>query len=249
MEVATQSEIHYITRHNLNQDSYLEKIVYPNMRSNYYWSNNFSKEFYIDLAYAGFISITTQDSESNILLLPEMQFAYSILDFENLHISKKVKSLMRKGSFRFSINQRFYDVLEAIINHHDDNWLYGRYEELLEDIQHTPKNKRDFRIISVEVTCSFTGKLIAGEVGYIIGRTYTSLTGFSSKERAYSNYGNLQMVLLSQVLQKNGFAFWNLGHPYMEYKNSLGAKIYTREEFLKRWKIARDEKLPKLDYR
>jgi len=249
MEVSTEPEIHYITKYNLQQNFYLEKIVYPNMRCNYYWSNNFSKEFYIDLAYAGFISITTQDSQSNMLLLPEMQFAYSILDFKNLHISKKVKSLMKKGGFRFSVNKRFYDVIEAIINHHSDNWLYGRYEEMLEDLYTTPKNKRDFRVISVEVTCAFTGKLIAGEVGYIIGRTYTSLTGFSSKERIYRNYGNLQMVLLSKVLEKNGFAFWNLGHPYMEYKNSLGAKIYTREEFLKRWKVARDEKLPKLDYK
>ncbi|SHO80584.1 Leucyl/phenylalanyl-tRNA--protein transferase [hydrothermal vent metagenome] len=249
MELLREPEIHYITKHNLQNDSFLEKVVYPNMRCNYYWSNNFSKEFYIDLAYAGFITITTEDSQSNLLLLPEIEFAYSILDFKNLHISKKVKSLIKKGGFRFSINQRFYEVLEAIANHHNHNWLYGKYEELLEDLYRSHKNKKDFRVISVEVICSFTGKLIAGEVGYIIGRTYTSLTGFSSKEKIYRNYGNLQMVLLSKLLEKNGFAFWNLGQPYMEYKNSLGAKIYTREEFLKRWKIARDEKLPKLDYK
>ena len=73
------------------------------------------------------------------------------------------------------------------------------------------------------------------EVGYIIAKTYTSLSGFSSKDKKYNNYGTLQLVELSKYLEKNNFAFWNLGHPHMEYKKNLGAKVYSRKEFLKRW--------------
>lgn len=47
-------------------------------------------EFYIELARAGFIS-TTYDTEDGLILLPELQYNYAILDFKNLHISKKSK--------------------------------------------------------------------------------------------------------------------------------------------------------------
>jgi len=59
--------------------------------------------------------------------------------------------------------------------------------------------------------------------------------GFSSRVKKHNNYGTLQLVLLAQYLQKKGFSFWNLGHPHMPYKKKLGAKVYTRSSFLKRW--------------
>lgn len=83
------------------------------------------------------------------------------------------------------------------------------------------------------MTCSRTNRLIAGEVGYKTGDVYTSLSGFCLRDKNYNNFGNLQMVLLAKYLEKNNYAFWNLGHPYMDYKKKLGAKIYIREEFLK----------------
>ncbi len=89
--------------------------------------------------------------------------------------------------------------------------------------------------MSVELYDKRTKELIAGEIGYKINSTYTSLTGFSLKEKIYNNWGKLQLVLLAQYLEKNNYSFWNLGHPYMQYKFDLGAKIYSREEFLEKW--------------
>lgn len=86
--------------------------------------------------------------------------------------------------------------------------------------------------------------MIAGELGIIIGRTYTSLSGFSNREKCYRNYGTAQLVLLAQYLEQNGFAFLNLGQPYMPYKLNLGAKVYDRDIFLTRWLKAIQEKLP-----
>jgi len=212
------------------------------MQQNYYWSNHWDENFYIDLAYAGFITITIEDSQRNLLLLPEMQFAYSMLDFKDLHISKKVEKLIKKGNFDFTLNSRFDEVIASILHYHPDNWLYGEYATLLKRLYSSSKNKHNLRMISVELSAP-DGELVAGEVGYIIGRTYTSLTGFSSYDKKYRNYGTLQMVLLGKLLAHNDFAFWNLGHPYMEYKNRLGAKIFTREQFIKRWQEARDETL------
>jgi len=61
------------------------------------------------------------------------------------------------------------------------------------------------------------------------------LSGFCSKEKRYSGFGTLQLVLLAKHLEKKDFAFWNLGHPFMEYKKHLGATVLEREEFLALW--------------
>lgn len=207
------------------------------MENNYYWSDDWSEEFYIELAKAGFIN-TTYDTKGGLVLLPELQHDYAVLDFENLHISHKVKKLMDTNSYELCINSRFNEVIERFSSEHKYNWLKEEYAELLKTLYMNNDKRSDFEIISVELICKESNELIAGEVGYIIAKTYTSLSGFSSKERKYSNYGNLQLVLLAKYLQHNNFEFWNLGHPHMEYKQRLGCKTYTRAEFLKRWNRA-----------
>ena len=204
------------------------------MNDSYYWSDDWSEEFYIELAKAGFIS-TTYDTKDRLILLPELQSDYAILDFENLHISKKVKKLMNNGSYEFSINSRFNDVVDEFSTQYKYNWLKEEYAELLKNLYLHNDKRRDFKIISIELINKESDELIAGEVGYIIEKTYTSLSGFSSKEKKYANYGTLQLVLLAKYLENNDFEFWNLGHSHMEYKQRLGCKTYSRNEFLKRW--------------
>lgn len=135
----------------------------------------------------------------------------------------------------FSINTRFEEVLDKLKNHHKTNWLEKQYEELILDLQNYKHESINFQIISVELCDKRTNKLIAGEIGYKINSTYTSLTGFSSKEKIYNNWGKLQLVLLGLYLEEQNYSFWNLGHPYMQYKFDLGAKTYSREEFLQKW--------------
>jgi Leu/Phe-tRNA-protein transferase len=228
-----QSQIYYITSAKLKDKSYFQQMCLDTINS-YYWSDDWSKEFYIDLARAGFIS-TTYDTKEGLILLPELQYNYAILDFENLHISKKVKKLMIENSYKFCINSRFNEVLERLCDQHKYNWLKEEYAELLKNLHISNDEKRDFKIISFELVCQNSNELIAGEVGYIIGKTYTSLSGFSSREKKYANYGTLQLVLLAKYLENNNFEFWNLGHPHMEYKHKLGCVTYSRDKFLKRW--------------
>jgi len=226
-----QPKIYYITLQKLKDKDFFEYIS-KDMQNSYYWSDDWSEEFYIELAKKGFIS-TTYDTKSGLVLLPELEYDYGILDFENLHISKKVKKLLKRDDYVFSVDKRFYEVIEKFPNFHQHNWLKGEYIELLKRLH---KNRyEDFKIISVEISNKQDNELVCGEIGYIIGRVYTSLSGFSSRVKKYNNYGTLQLVLLAQYLQKEGFSFWNLGHPHMPYKKKLGAKVYTRSSFLKRW--------------
>lgn len=204
------------------------------MKNCYYWSDDWSESFYIELAKAGFIS-TSHESKNGLLLLPELQYDYAILDFKDLHISKKVKKLLQKDNYTLSMNTKLDEVFQKFSSQHKYNWLKDEYVKLLQQLHQNYNKNNNFKILSVELTCKDSNTLVAGEVGYIIGSTYTSLSGFSSSEKQYSNYGTLQLVLLAQYLKENKFSFWNLGHPHMEYKKKLGCKTYTRSEFLQRW--------------
>jgi Leu/Phe-tRNA-protein transferase len=207
----------------------LMQRIYPDMRKNYYWSDDFSPEFYIAQAKAGFIAVT-DTYEGKELLLPEIQFSYTLLHFDDLHISRKVRRIIRRDSPVLTVTTDIDPVIEKIRTYHRQCWLTEKYARTLKETQDI---QDDFQLIAAYVEDG--GTIIAGETGYIIGNTYTSLSGFSSKEKRYRNYGTLQLVLLAQYLQKNDFAFWNLGQSYMPYKFQLGAKQYDRNAFLKLW--------------
>jgi len=234
-----QLGIHPLHFEMLCNPFYLQEHVYPDMYKNYYWSEDFSPEYYIAQAKAGFIAVTDFYEERE-LLLPEMQFSYALLDFENLHISTKVRKLLKKKKLTLHIEENFSEVALHIGLHHKNSWLTPRYIRMLKATQ---KLDKTFKLITAVIK-EEDGTLIAGEIGYIIGKTYTSLSGFSSKEKKYRNYGNAQLVLLAKYLKNRHFSFWNLGQPYMDYKIALGAKVYERSAFLKRWFGATSQQMP-----
>jgi len=210
----------------------LSQAIYPNMRKNYYWSDDFSPEFYIAQAKAGFIAVT-DIFDGKELLLPEIQFSYALLHFDDLHISKKVARLLRNRKPKLHITadiNKIDTVIHHIQQYHKQCWLTPKYANTLKETCSVTDN---FQLVTSYI--EEYGNMIAGELGYIIGDTYTSLSGFSSREKYYRNYGTTQLVLLAKYLQENGFAFWNLGQSYMPYKFSLGAKQYDRSHFLKHW--------------
>ncbi|MCD6433303.1 MAG: hypothetical protein J7L21_04605, partial [Sulfurimonas sp.] len=120
-----QPQIYYLTSEKLKDRFYFEQLC-ADMQNSYYWSDDWSEEFYIELAKEGFIS-TTYDTKDGLVLLPELQNDYGILDFKDLHISKKVKKLIDKDSYLFSFNTKFDEVLERFGKQHRDNWLKGEY--------------------------------------------------------------------------------------------------------------------------
>ena len=229
-----KSLVYYLSFDDLKNEDILYNQIYANKDSNYYVSEDFSEDFYIHLAYYGFIC-TSATLQNTFYLLAEIQFEYAILDFQDLHISKKVKKLLKENNFKFTINTKFEEVISHLENYHKTNWLENKYKDLLLSLKDYKHSSIDFEIMSIELNDKNTNQLIAAEIGYKIGSTYTSLTGFSSKDKNYNNWGKLQLVLLCKYLEENSFTFWNLGHPYMQYKFDLGAKTYPRDLFLKRW--------------
>ena len=234
-----QEEIYQLSLELLQSPSYFQHLVH-NTKVNYYWSDEWDEELYVKLAQLGFIS-TSYDTLDGLVLLPELQFEYAVLDFEHLHIGTKVRKLLRDKQYSLSFDTHFDEILQKIAQHHTrDNWLKGEYAMLMNRLfkaQH-----ENFSLHTVALLSSDNAALVAGEIGYVIGKTYTSLSGFSSREKRYNNCGKLQLVLLAHQLERQGFDFWNLGHPHMAYKKNLGAQILTRNEFLQRWEHATDTK-------
>ena len=203
--------------------------IYENMFQHYYWSDDFSAEYYMAQAKAGFIAVS-MERDGKLYLTPEIQKEYAVLDFQNLHVSKKVKKLIARKNLKIEMGYAFDELLVKIQEYHAFCWFNAIYLQTLKEV-----NNLDDNCHVITVVLRDEGEIIAGEFGYIIGKTYTSLTGFSSREKKYANYGTAQLVLLAQELEKSGFDFFNLGQPYMPYKLDLGATVYNRDEFLKRW--------------
>ncbi len=218
-----------------------ESLVEDGDRS-HYWSDRFDPDFYRAQATSGCIAIA-MDRGDQVFLAPELQKEYAVLDWENLHRSRSLDRLFRSGKLesqgpRLVVNPDVEPVLAALRQRwKGQSWLHPEYMELMRALARDPKE--DFRLWGVELRLGADGLLVAGELGYCVGRTYTSLTGFHDREkRDWKDLGKVQLHLLAALLQERGYAFWNLGQPYMQYKLDLGARILGRKEFLERWRLA-----------
>ena len=55
-----------------------------------------------------------------------------------------------------------------------------------------------------------------------------------------ANTGSVQLALTARLLERAGFAFWDLGQEF-EYKLKLGARLWPRVQFLERFHAVRGE--------
>jgi len=221
----------------------LETRLYPDLRRTFYWSDDWSPDLYVALARAGFISIAYQHRDIGCILLPELQRSYAALEWEDLHISRHVRKLLDSGrleheGIELAIGAPQPELLDAIMAYHGRRcWLNQSYRRLLGRLPTGPGD--DFALHGIELRSRSRKELVAGELGYTIGGSYTSLTGFCRRDDPrWRHFGTLQLVLLARRLRDCGFAFWNLGHPHLPYKRSLGARLLPRSVFLRRWSEA-----------
>lgn len=229
------------------EEIYLGDVVSPerlqkiyNSETEFYWTSDWSPELYVELARAGFMSIAFELGGTLELLVPQLQSSYAVLDWKNLHASKSMKRWMRSADcqdqgYRLVVGHDLETVYLGLDTYHgEENWMGRQYFELLSELSNG--GHPGFELIPVALLDS-KENVIAGEIGYRCGDIYTSLTGFSDHNRP--NCGKLQLLKLGEYLREAGYAFWNLGHPFMQYKLDLGAQILPRADFLKRWHLHR----------
>jgi hypothetical protein len=207
----------------------------------FFWTNNATAEYYRAQARLGFIAVSSSGKYKNYLF-PQLQYDYAILFWENLRYDRSVWSKLQmikahQLPVSFEVTQSLDTVIpELQLVRGSNSWLSPIYLDVLTKLTTQEEREKDpsFRLWSTIVR--WENKPVAGELGYTIGRTYTSLSGFFHREhRQWNHLGKVQMVLLANHLEQVGLSFWNLGHPHMYYKQALGAKILPRKAFLEIW--------------
>jgi hypothetical protein len=202
----------------------------------------------VALARAGFIC-TGAVAGGRDILLPELQSAYAVLDWNQRQRLPALRRLLRRGelatgnyTLRISGDPEMIgEVMDGIEAAYGEFcWLCPAYRGLMLQLAAVgatgDRAGKEFRLVATTLRHS-DGTVLGGELGYTIGATYTSLSGFlNRRDPRHRNLGKAQLAALGAVLERNGYAFWNLGHPHMDYKIEMGAAILPRAAFLKRWR-------------
>ncbi len=170
----------------------------------------------------GYMPMATRVGETDILLI-KCHRERVVLEFPDLRVSRSTRR--RARGLAFSVDRAFFQCLDGIAQHHpDNNWIIPPLAATFVSLHERPLEGVSFH--SAEIWDE--DDLVAGEIGYVCGAVYTSVSGFYRKSGA----GSVQLACLGRHLEKRGFAFWDLGME-VEYKRTLGARLLPRREFLR----------------
>ena len=169
------------------------------------------------------------EPESLFILLPKLHLQRSALFFPELHIKKSIRPLL--SCYELRVNTDFDFILDRCIHIHGADWLTPPLVEILKSI----RRREDLRTKPVSFGVYRDGELKAGEIGVVLGRIYTSYSGYYEE----NNAGTVQMILMIRWLEEKGFDFLDLGMP-LDYKTFLGAIDITPGRFVKLFRKGRD---------
>jgi len=203
-------------------------------------AKDFDEAFIIRLMAAGFLVMSmelkdedygeeneSEETEPFYILLPKLHLIRSALFYPDLRIKKSIRRLL--SHYELRVNTDFDFILDKCVQIHGSDWLTTPLVEILKNIHHGSTDTRPFSFAVYR-----EGELKAGEIGVVVGRVYTSYSGYYEEDNA----GTVQMILMTRWLGKNGFAFLDLGMP-LDYKTSLGAKDISPDRFVEIFRDAR----------
>jgi Leu/Phe-tRNA-protein transferase len=189
-------------------------------------SREFDPAFIANLCAAGFLVMAVYLTGENggagfPALLPKHHLVRSCLFFPDIHIKKTIRSRLDRYELRF--NADFETIVDKCVEIHGSDWLI---KPLVDSIK-AMRNMKGLQAAPASFGLYRGGRLVAGEFGIIAGKVYTSYSGYYEEDNA----GTIQMILTARYLEKNGFAFWDLGMP-LDYKLTLGAREISRDTFM-----------------
>jgi Leu/Phe-tRNA-protein transferase len=188
---------------------------------------DFDPGFVARLMAAGFLVMSMiQPGEKpgepdTVILLPKHHLVRSCLFFPELHVKRSIRPRLSRYDLRFDV--AFNCILDKCLETHGADWLTSPLVKAMRDIRADPA----LPARPVSFGLYREGTLVAGEFGIVAGKVYTSYSGYTEESSA----GTAQMILTAGYLEKNGFAFWDLGMP-LDYKLTLGAREISREDFM-----------------
>ncbi|AFZ79584.1 leucyl/phenylalanyl-tRNA--protein transferase, putative [Theileria equi strain WA] len=192
------------------------------------WSPYVEGDFMFRLLCEGFIPIAIKIEwimDGKVILMPKMHNYRCCIKPLEIVMTKKGKRCAK--DMNVTLNCAFNEVLNGIVEQHGENWLYPEIRREFERIYYAPESvgATSGSLNSVEVWKD--GVLVAGEIGFVVGSAYTSISGFHKLPSS----GTFQMYALAAILHFQSFELWDLGM-ILPYKLTMGAKTVGRREFL-----------------
>jgi leucyl/phenylalanyl-tRNA--protein transferase len=147
-----------------------------------------------------------------------------ILYPEKIKISKSLKSVIKKNTFKVTFNRDFEEVIESCSNikrlGQKGTWITSGLKESFLNLHEKGL------AISVEVWKD--SKIVGGLYGLDLGNVFCGESMFSKS----SNASKVALVNLSSELKKNNYKFIDCQIP-TEHLKSMGGEEVSREDFLK----------------
>lgn len=173
------------------------------------------------LAYKSGIFPWYSEGEPIIWYSPDPRM---ILYPERLKISKSMRSVLRKGNFKITVNQNFEEVITncKTINRKDQpgTWITDEMQKAYLKLHKTGLAK------SVEVWQN--DELVGGLYGIDLGHVFCGESMFSK----VSNTSKVAFIYLSQKCENENYKLIDC-QVYNEHLASLGAEEIPRKEFIK----------------
>ena len=218
-------------------DKVVDAMLKTDYSEEFCFARDFDEEFISRLMEAGFLVMSAElrdeQSEENakapfFILLPKLHLLRSALFFPDLHIKKSIRPFL--NHYELKVDTDFDCILDKCIQIHGSDWLTPPLAGILRSI----RNRKNSRIKPISFAVYREGELKAGEIGVVIGRVYTSYSGYYEEDNA----GTVQMILMAQWLEKTGFDFLDFGMP-LDYKAALGAKDIFPNRFVELFRSGR----------
>lgn len=178
---------------------------------------------------AGFMPMALRlggGQDGQAFLTPKLHRERCLLDPRETHATRT--ALRESNRYALSLNRAFSEVLDACVSTHGDGWLLPELVEAFRTL-HDERDRRQVAFISMELWTDRAPSPVpvAGEIGYLIGSAYASLTGYSR----VSGAGTVQLAASGAALAAAGVTVWDLGME-IAYKRAVGARVFARPQFL-----------------
>jgi hypothetical protein len=149
------------------------------------------------------------------------------------------------------VNSHWDDVCKLIRDQHGPEWLD---DSLRTVFRYMLLNRDKYQHAKLQVIAIIDpsqpgaggcpGMVVAGELGFLVGTTYTSLTGAYTMDGA----GTVQLAVLQALLHLSGVTVWDLGMAMGYKKRVLGAGMIPRRQWMQLVAAAASKKItPRYD--
>ena len=147
-----------------------------------------------------------------------------ILYPEKIKISKSLKSVIKKNTFKVTFNKDFEEVIESCSNikrlGQKGTWITSGLKESFLQLHE--------KGLAMSVEVWKDSKIVGGLYGLDLGNVFCGESMFSKS----SNASKVALVNLSSELRKNNYKFIDCQIP-TEHLKSMGGEEVSRDDFLK----------------